>query len=101
MLAFIPLIFLDEASESGDATSSTVSTARKHRDWSAQVDSEQAQELGYNAESTAESATLPRDTGARGGRRGWRRGQPSFNREGLPLLCLSFSLNGCSIPFRL
>ena len=90
-LASIPvLIFADEASESGDTASSTVptttTTARKHRDWSAQVDSEQAQqqqELGYNADSTTESATLPRDTGARGGRRGWRRGQSGYDREGM------------------
>ncbi|CAF3639686.1 unnamed protein product [Rotaria sordida] len=66
----------DEASECGDAASSSVSTSRKHRDWSAQVDSEQQQEIGYSTDSMIQSATLPRGAGGRGGRRGWKRGRP-------------------------
>ncbi|CAF4524049.1 unnamed protein product [Rotaria sp. Silwood1] len=66
----------DEASECGDAASSSVSTSRKHRDWSAQVDSEQQQEAGYSTDSMIHSATLPRGAGGRGGRRGWKRGRP-------------------------
>ena len=75
--------YTDEASECGDAASSTVSTTRKHRDWSAQVDSEQQQETGYSTDSMIHSATLPRGAGGRGGRRGWKRGRPPLPyREG-------------------
>ncbi|CAF0786050.1 unnamed protein product [Adineta steineri] len=73
----------DEASECGDAASSTVSTSRKHRDWAAQVESEQQQEAGYSTDSMIHSATLPRGAGGRGGRRGWRRGRPPLpDRQG-------------------
>jgi fragile X mental retardation protein len=73
----------DEASECGDAASSTVSTTRKHRDWAAQVESEQQQEAGYSTDSMIHSATLPRGAGGRGGRRGWKRGRPPLPyREG-------------------
>ncbi|CAF5109172.1 unnamed protein product, partial [Rotaria magnacalcarata] len=74
----------DEASECGDAAaSSSVSTSRKHRDWAAQVESEQQQEAGYSTDSIIHSATLPRGAGGRGGRRGWKRGRPPLPmREG-------------------
>lgn len=73
----------DEASECGDAASSTMSTGRKYRDWHTQVDSEQQQETGYNTDSLINAATLPRGAGGRGGRRGWKRGRPPLpNREG-------------------
>ncbi|CAF0907541.1 unnamed protein product [Adineta ricciae] len=73
----------DEASECGDAASSTVGTGRKFRDWAAQVESEQQQEAGYSTDSMIHSATLPRGAGGRGGRRGWQRGRPPLpNRQG-------------------
>ncbi|CAF2998129.1 unnamed protein product [Rotaria socialis] len=74
----------DEASECGDAAaSSSASTSRKHRDWAAQVESEQQQEAGYSTDSMIHSATLPRSAGERGGRRGWKRGRPPLPmREG-------------------
>jgi len=76
--------YADEASEYGDAASSTVSTSRKHRNWAAQVESEQQQETGYSTDSMIDSATLPRGACGRGGRRGWRRGRPPLpNREGV------------------
>jgi len=75
----------DEASECGDAASSTMSIGRKYRDWHTQVDSEQQQEGGYNTDSLINAATLPRGAGGRGGggRRGWKRGRPPLpHREG-------------------
>ena len=80
----IIFIFADEASECGDASSSsTFTTSRKHRDWAAQVESEQQQETGYSTDSVIDSATLPRGAGGRGGRRGWRRARPPLpHREG-------------------
>ena len=79
----IIFIFADEASECGDASSSTLPTSRKHRDWAAQVESEQQQETGYSTDSVIDSATLPRGAGGRGGRRGWRRARPPLpHREG-------------------
>ncbi|UJR15808.1 hypothetical protein I4U23_002738 [Adineta vaga] len=77
----------DEASECGDATSSTVSTGRKFPDWAAQVESEQQQEAGYSTDSMINSATLPRGAGGRGGRRGWKRGRPPIpNRQGVHII---------------
>jgi hypothetical protein len=81
----IMFIFTDEASECGDASSSTIiSTNPKHRDWAAQVDSEEQQETGDNTDSIVQSSTLPRGAGGRGGRRGWKRGRPPLpTREGV------------------
>ncbi|CAF3041917.1 unnamed protein product [Rotaria sp. Silwood2] len=66
----------DEASECGDALSSTISTGRKHRDWAAQVESEQQRETGYSTDSMIQLNNLPRGAGGRGGRRGWKRSRP-------------------------
>lgn len=83
------VVYADEASECGDAASSTMSTGRKYRDWHTQVDSEQQQETGYNTDSLINAATLPRGAGGRGGRRGWKRGRPPLpNREGVHKLKL-------------
>lgn len=78
----------DEASEAGDAaTASQTRPARKHHDWSAQVDSEQqeAEELA-EANNDASSSTQYRSgTSERAGRRGsgrWQRPQPLYPREG-------------------
>lgn len=83
-IRIIIFIFTDEASECGDAASSANTTSRKHRDWAAQVESEQQQEAGYSTDSMIHSATLPRGAGGRGGRRGWKRGRPPLPmREGV------------------
>ncbi|CAF3368877.1 unnamed protein product [Rotaria socialis] len=66
----------DEASECGDASSSTISTSRKRRDWAAEVESEQQHETGYSTDSMIQSNSLPRGAGGRGGRRGWKRSRP-------------------------
>ncbi|CAF1148430.1 unnamed protein product [Rotaria sp. Silwood1] len=66
----------DEASEYGDVSSSTISTSRKHRDWAAQVESEQQHETGYSTDSMIQPNNLPRGAGGRGGRRGWKRSRP-------------------------
>jgi hypothetical protein len=66
-------IFTDEASETtGDASSSsTKSTGLKHRDWAAQVESEQQEDADYIADNLSQSNSLPIDAGR--GRRGQRR----------------------------
>ncbi|CAF1166271.1 unnamed protein product [Rotaria sordida] len=66
----------DEASEYGDASSSTINTSRKYRDWAAQVESEQQHETGYSTDSMIQLNNLPRGTGGRGGRYGWKRSRP-------------------------
>ena len=95
----IVFIFTDEASECGDAASSTVGTGRQFRDWAAQVESEQQQEAGYSTDSMIHSATLPRGAGGRGGRRGWQRGRPPLpNRQGVHITMsafLNFSFAPC------
>jgi len=85
-VSFCSMLNTDEASECGDAASSTMSIGRKYRDWHTQVDSEQQQEGGYNTDSLINAATLPRGAGGRGGggRRGWKRGRPPLpHREGV------------------
>jgi fragile X mental retardation protein len=60
----------DEASETtGDASSSTISTVPKYRDWAAQVESEEAD---YSADNLSQPNSLPVDPAGRG-RRGQRR----------------------------
>jgi hypothetical protein len=78
----LPYVFVDEASECGDGSLSMIGKSRKHRDWAAEVESEQQQEMSVNADSITDPATVSRDAGERGGRRGWRRARPSNNREG-------------------
>ena len=86
----IIFVFTDEASECGDASSSI---RRKHRDWAAQVESEQQQEAGYSTDSMIQSATLPRGAGGRGGRRGWKRGRPPLpTHEGVRTINTFFLL---------
>lgn len=80
----IKFIFADEASECGDASSTTMNTSRKQRDWAAQVESEQQHETGYNTDSMVNSTTVPRGTRGRRGGRGWKRGRPPLpTREGV------------------
>jgi hypothetical protein len=88
-MLIIIFIFADEASECGDYrdTSSTINTSRKHRDWAAQVESEQQEETGYSTDSMIHSAALIRGAAGRGGRRGWRRGRPPLpTREGVLMI---------------
>lgn len=84
-------VFTDEASECGDASSTTVNTGRKYHDWAAQVESEQQQETGYSTDSMINSTKSPRGAGGRRGGRGWRRGRPPLPiREGVLKIYIYF-----------
>jgi hypothetical protein len=76
----IIFIFTDEASEiTGDASSSTISTGPKYRDWAAQVESEEAD---HSADNLSQPNSLPVDPAGRG-----RRGQRRRNKSLLIIVC--------------
>jgi len=77
----IIFIFTDETSETGNESSSTISTNQKSTDWSTQVDNEQQQEADYSTDSMSQSNTLPKDASERGRRRRKR------NKSRLLMMC--------------
>jgi hypothetical protein len=79
----IIFIFTDETSETGNESSSTISTNQKSTDWSTQVDNEQQQEADYSTDSMSQSNTLPKDGSERGRRRRRR------NKSRLLMMCES------------
>jgi len=77
----------DEASEAGDAaTASQPRPARKHHDWSAQVDSEQQEaEQMAQMSNDVSSSHFRSGQGEYSGQRGaagWEQNRPQYNREG-------------------